>query len=456
MTFRSINPATGEVIAEYQAAEDQEIEHALARAAEAYSAWRSASFEHRARILRRFGDLMKENADALALTAAREMGKPVSQGKAEPEKCGYLANYFADHAASMLAAEARDIDGADARVEHAPLGAIFSITPWNFPFWQIVRAAIPPISAGDVVINKPAPNVIGCAREVVALFEKAGAPPGVLQTISVTNDDAARIIADDQIAGVAFTGSEKAGAAVASTAGANLKKVVLELGGSDPFIVLGDADVEAAAKVGAKARFMNAGQVCIAAKRFIIEETVRDKFEEAFLAEVDALKLGDPAEQNTGLGPMAREDLRDQLDEQAQKTLATGGEVVRRGGPLDGAGFFYEPTVFRSAPEDSPAFREETFGPLALLVSARDENEAVAIANDTRFGLSANLWTGDTERAKRLIPDINAGGVFVNSMTSSDPRLPFGGVKNSGFGRELGREGLLEFVNTRTVYERRR
>lgn len=451
--FQSINPATDTTIAEYAAADAREIEAALARAGHGFQQWSQLSIEERGAVLRSFAERLRENVEALARLAALEMGKPLSQAKAEAEKCAFLCEYFADHAAEMLALERRDIDKAQAVLRKEPIGCIFSVTPWNFPLWQILRAGVPALAAGNVVLNKPAPNVIGCAKKIIELFEQSGAPRGVLQTIDATNEDAAKIIGDVRIAGVALTGSERAGAAVAAEASANLKKVVLELGGSDPFIVLHDANIADAAKVGARARFNNAGQICIAAKRFIIEASVFDEFQEAFLAETDALVMGDPLHQGTTLGPMARRDLRDQLEGQVNATVAGGARILRRGGAQEGPGNFFAPCVMSETDRTATAWREETFGPAAVLVSASGEDEAVALANDTKYGLSANLWTGDAERAERISAKIQAGGVFINTMTSSDPRLPFGGVKRSGFGRELGPEGLMEFVNLKTVYK---
>lgn len=454
--FQSINPATDEIIAEYPLARPTDIEKALAAAERGYAQWSRLSHKDRASALRRFAERLRENADELARLAATEMGKPIAQGQAEAQKCALLCDYFADHAAEMLAPEHPAIDGARVTLRFDPIGCIFSITPWNFPLWQILRAAVPALAAGNVVLNKPAPNAIGCAKKVVALFQDCGAPEGVLQSIDVSNEDAAAIIADRRIAGVALTGSERAGAAVAASAGASLKKVVLELGGSDPFIVLADADIEAAAKIGAKARYANAGQVCIAAKRFIVETPVYERFREAFLAETDALVIGDPLHQGTTLGPMARRDLRDELEKQTAATIDAGARILRRGGPVEGPGNFFAPCVLEHAPEDSPARTQETFGPAATLIAVASEEDAVAVANDTRYGLSANLWTADEARAHRIAGELQAGGVFINAMTSSDPRLPFGGVKRSGFGRELGREGLMEFVNIKTVYAAQR
>ena len=453
--FQSINPATGEIIADYPAAQANDIERTLAAAERGHAQWSRFPHEERGAVLRRYAGRLRDNIDDLARLAALEMGKPLTQGQAEARKCAVLCEYYADHAGEMLAPEHPTIDGASVTLRFDPIGCIFSITPWNFPLWQVLRAAVPALAAGNAVLNKPAPNTIGCAKKIVSLFQDCGAPDGVLQTIDLSNADAAKVIADRRVAGVALTGSERAGAAVAAAAGANLKKVVLELGGSDPFIVLADADIEAAAKIGAKARYANAGQVCIAAKRFIVEAPVYEQFRDAFLAETDALVIGDPLHQGTTLGPMARRDLCDALEKQVCATIDAGARILRRGGPAEGQGNFFAPSVLEHAPENSPARREETFGPAAILIAAASEEDAVAIANATHYGLSASLWTADEARAQKIAGNIQAGGVFVNAMTASDPRLPFGGVKNSGFGRELGREGLMEFVNIKTVYTAR-
>ncbi len=449
--FKSVNPATEEIVAEYAEAPPAEIDAVLNRVRSGQKAWAELGFEGRGRVLRAYGGLLKDRADDLALLIAREMGKPVSEGRAEAEKCAWLCEHYADAAEKLLADEIHEIDEATIILRHEPLGAVFSVTPWNFPLWQVLRAAIPPMAAGNAVLNKPASNVIGCAQATVSLFAEAGGPDGALLTLALTADQAADVIADDRIAGVALTGSERAGAAVAGAAGKALKPSLLELGGSDPFIVLADADIEKAAEAAAGSRFKNAGQVCIAAKRFIVEAAVRREFEEAFVAAAAPFKPADPEKEDTKLGPMARGDLRDELSEQVEKSIRMGARVLRAGGVVDGPGFFYSPAILADGPDDQPAFAEETFGPAALIVTAKDAEDAVAIANRSRYGLSANLWTADTERAKALAPGIEAGGVYVNGTTASDPRFPFGGIKRSGYGRELGGAGAKEFINLKTI-----
>jgi succinate-semialdehyde dehydrogenase len=450
--FESVNPATGEVIARYAPANDRDIAQALERAASGARAWSALGFAARAGVLQEVAARLRANAQPLAQCAAREMGKPVAQGRAEVEKCALLCSHFALNGEAMLAGERHDVEGGVVELAYAPLGVIFSITPWNFPFWQIMRAAVPTMISGNAVLNKPAPNVIGCARALAAIFAEAGAPPGALQCVPMTEADAGRVIADAQIAGVALTGSERAGAAVAAQAGHALKKSVLELGGSDPFIVLADADLEAAAAAAARSRFSNAGQVCIASKRLIVEAPVRKAFEAAFLAAAATFVPGDPLEEAATLGPMARRDLRDALDALVVQSVRAGAQVLLAGGPLPGPGHFYAPVVLGDAPAHAPVLSQETFGPAAALITAQDADDAITIANRSPFGLSANLWTADLDRARRVADRIESGGVFINAFTASDPRFPFGGVKRSGYGRELGVAGAREFTNLKTIW----
>ena len=449
--FQSVNPATGAIVAEYEPVGDREIDQVLGAAETGFRAWRDTGFAERGAVFKRYAEALRGEADALALIAAREMGKPVSEGRAEVEKCAWLCEHYADNAEALLAPETHDVDDAEVILRHEPLGVVFSVTPWNFPFWQLLRAAIPPLAAGDAVVNKPASNVIGCAKAVVDLFAKSGGPEGVFQTFALHSSKAADVIADGRVAAVALTGSEGAGAAVASAAGKALKPSLLELGGSDPFIVLADADIAKAAEAAAASRFKNAGQVCIASKRFIVEAPARRAFEEAFIEASKAYKPADPEKDDTKLGPMARGDLRKELAEQVERSIARGAKVLKAGGIVEGPGFYYDPAILGDGPDDSPAAKDETFGPAALIVTARDAGDAVRIANQTSFGLSSNLWTADIDRAKALAPKIEAGGVYVNTVTASDPRFPFGGIKRSGYGRELGEAGIKEFTNLKTL-----
>ncbi|MEM8985686.1 MAG: NAD-dependent succinate-semialdehyde dehydrogenase [Pseudomonadota bacterium] len=449
--YKSVNPSTGEIFATYNGANGPEIEATLSQAVRAYQSWSKASHSDRAAALNNVADAIEAERDALALLAAQEMGKPIRDGRTEVLKCASLCRYYAEEGEAILAPRRTEIDDGLVTLVHQPLGLIFSVTPWNFPFWQVLRAAVPTMVAGNVVLNKPAPNVIGCALAIVAIAEKAGIPKGVLQTINTDNSQSADIIKDPRVKGVALTGSEKAGASVAGTAGGALKKTVLELGGSDPFIVMADADIAAAAAAAAKSRFTNAGQVCIASKRLIVAEEIADAFTDAFLAETQNFTPASPEAEATRLGPMARGDLRDQLDEQTSKTIAGGADIVLRGGVVDGAGYFYAPTILHNVAADSPALCEETFGPLAAIIRTRGEGEAIEAANRTNYGLSSSIWTNDEERGLRLARQIEAGGVFINTITASDPRFPFGGIGRSGYGRELGAEGVYEFCNLKTI-----
>ncbi|MHA6287685.1 NAD-dependent succinate-semialdehyde dehydrogenase [Maricaulis sp. CAU 1757] len=450
--YHSVNPATEETIAEFTDTRDSDIDATLDRLVAGQAEWSHRGFTGRGQVLIKWAEKLRANTDQLALAAAREMGKPVREGRAEVEKCAWLAEYFAENAEALLATETQQFDDADIRLRCDPLGVLFSVTPWNYPFWQIMRAGVPALAAGNTVLNKPASNVIGCAQHIIALFREAGGPAGALATLPLENEQAADIIADDRVAGVALTGSEGAGSAVASAAGKALKKSVLELGGSDPLIVLSDADISAAAEAAAASRFKNAGQVCIAAKRMIVEAPVYDAFTEAFIEASRRYQPGDPEDDNTWLGPMARGDLRDTLVDQVARSHKLGARLVVPGGAVEGKGHFYAPTIATDIPSASPMAREETFGPAAAIFRVDNEDEAVELANNTSFGLSANLWTGDTSRADLIAPRIEAGSVFVNSTTASDPRVPFGGIKRSGYGRELGQEGIREFVNLKTVW----
>ena len=450
--FRSVNPATGETVAEFRAPSEAERDAKLDRMVLAQRDWHAAGFERRGAVLQVVARALKAEAHDLAALAAVEMGKPVSEGQGEAEKCAWLCEHFADRAEALLAPETLPVDEAEVSVRCDPLGVIFSVTPWNYPFWQIMRAAVPALAAGNAVLNKPASNVIGCARRLAEILHEAGVPEDVFDSHPLDTDDADALVGDGRIAGVCLTGSERAGAAVAAAAGRSVKKSVLELGGSDPFIVLADADIPAAAEAAAVSRFKNAGQVCIASKRMIVERSVHDDFLDAFAEAARAYRPGNPLDDDTKLGPMARPDLRDTLADQVERTLAAGGRCVLDGGVVDGPGTFYAPVIAADIPTDSPLAVEESFGPAAAIFAVGDADEAVALANASSFGLSANLWTSDRARAQQLAPRIEAGGVFINATTASDPRVPFGGIKRSGYGRELGREGIREFVNLKTVW----
>jgi succinate-semialdehyde dehydrogenase/glutarate-semialdehyde dehydrogenase len=395
---------------------------------------------------------LRHSRPRLAGLLTAEMGKPIVEAEAEVDKCAWTAEWFAEHAEAMLARRHVESTATESLVRFQPLGVVLAVMPWNFPLWQVFRAAIPAVIGGNVMLLKHASNVPQAALEAERAFAAAGFPEGVFQTLLVGSGAVEGIVRDGRLAGVTLTGSDAAGALVAEAAGAALKKTVLELGGSDPFVVLEDADVPAAARVACRARNQNNGQSCIAAKRFIVADAVAEEFEGRFGEAVAALRVGDPIERETNVGPLARGDLVEELERQVRESVALGARAAVGGGRIDGAGHYFRPTVLTGVTRDMPVFREETFGPVAAVIRVRDEAEAVAVANDSRFGLGAAVWTGDPERGKRLAERIEAGAVFVNGMVASDARLPFGGVKRSGYGRELSEFGLLEFQNVQTVW----
>jgi succinate-semialdehyde dehydrogenase/glutarate-semialdehyde dehydrogenase len=452
MPIRSVNPATGETIEEFAAVSPADVDRALAAADGAYRAHRHLSPDQRAGWLRAAAGVLRADRARLARTAALEMGKPTAQGEAEIEKCAKGCEHYAEKGPAYLADEPREVEGATASVRYAPLGVVLAIMPWNFPFWQVFRFAAPALLAGNAAVLKHAPNVPRCALEVEDVWRRAGVPKGLFQTLLAEVDVVPRMLGDPRVVAVTLTGSDRAGADVASKAGAALKKCVLELGGSDPFVVLEDADLDEAAKTAVEARLQNSGQSCIAAKRFVVVKTVLDEFVSRFTRLAAAKRTGDPLLPGTDLGPQARLDLRLSLAKQVDRTVARGARVALGGRMPSGPGAFYPPTVLVGVEPGMSAFDEETFGPVAAVVSAKDEDEAIRLANATSYGLGASLWTKDLDRARRLIPRIEAGAVFVNAMVRSDPRLPFGGVKRSGYGRELSEHGAREFTNVQTVW----
>jgi succinate-semialdehyde dehydrogenase/glutarate-semialdehyde dehydrogenase len=446
------NPTTGEIIAHYQPYGKGTIDTRLDVAVAAAARWREQPFAVRAERLRAVARVLRVRKKSLAELATREMGKTVVEAEAEVEKCAVACEWFADHGARLLAEENAPSNATRSYVAFRPLGVLLAIMPWNFPYWQVVRAAAPALMAGNVVVLKHAANVTGCALAIEEIFQSAGLEKGCFSTLLVTGAEMEPVILDERIAAVTLTGSEEAGSKVGALAGRAIKKTVLELGGSDAFIVLADADLDAAAKVGVKARFQNNGQSCIAAKRFIIEEAVYDAFTERFVAAARKLKRGDPMDRATTLGPLARHDLRDTLDEQVQATLEAGATLLLGGEPAPGPGAFYLATVVGDVEPGMRMATEETFGPAAALFRVRNVEQAIALANDSRYGLGGNLWTRDVGRAQGIASRLQSGSVFVNGMTASDPRLPFGGVKKSGHGRELSAFGIREFVNVQTVW----
>jgi succinate-semialdehyde dehydrogenase/glutarate-semialdehyde dehydrogenase len=448
----TVNPATGQEIERFEYMSPAEIDEHLDAAHAAFASWRRQPLERRAALLRALATTLRSNSETLARAAVREMGKPIVQARSEVEKCAWCCEYFADRAPEMLAERPAHLDGARAYVALRPLGVIFAIMPWNFPYWQVFRAAVPALVAGNAMVLKHADATTRCALEIERIFRDTGAPDGLFQTLLIDHDGADARIADERIAAVTLTGSERAGVAVGSAAGKALKKSVLELGGSDAFIVLADADIDMAVDYAVRSRFQNNGQSCIAAKRFIVEAPVYERFLRHFVEAASAQRVGDPLDEQTQIGPMARADLRDGLHRQVTDSVVDGARILTGGSPVDGAGFYFQPTVVADVDEACPMFREETFGPAAAVMRAHDEEHAIELANRSPYGLGATIWTRDQAHAARMAAQIEAGLVFVNGMVASDPRLPFGGVKRSGYGRELSELGLHEFVNAQTVW----
>ena len=452
MTIESINPATGEVLERFEETSRPELERILAAADAAFLEWRTVPFATRAEKMRKAARALRTHSEAYARTMTLEMGKPIVQAEAEVEKCASTCEYYADHAEAFLAEQPRETDASRSFVRFDPLGPVLAVMPWNFPFWQVFRFAAPALMAGNVAILKHASNVPRCALAIEEVFREAGFPRGLFSTVLIGASAVAPLIADQRIVAVTLTGSELAGRKVAEQAGRELKKTVLELGGSDPFIVLADADLAAAAKAAADARLINSGQSCIAAKRFIVVERVADQFLERFFQEMRSRRMGDPLARETQVGPQARVELRDALHRQVEESVIRGATIVLGGEIPNGKGAFYPPTLLVAVEKGMPAFDEETFGPVAAVIRAKDETDAIRLANDSTLGLGASLWTQDRGRAERLAAQIEAGSVFVNGVVKSDPRLPFGGIKRSGYGRELSEYGIREFVNIKSVW----
>ncbi len=452
MSIESINPATEQVVATFDEFTSEQIERALAETDTAFRSWRETSFAERSGLLRRAAAVLRERKTHYAEVITTEMGKPIAESEAEVEKCAWNCEFYAGNAEAFLADERVETNARESYVAYEPLGVILAVMPWNFPFWQVFRFAAPALMAGNTALLKHASNVPRCALAIEEVFRDAGLPEGCFRTLLIPGAAVEAVIGDRRVRAVTLTGSDITGEKVAAAAGRALKKTVLELGGSDPFIVLADADLDAAATTAARARFQNAGQSCIAAKRFIVEQTIADEFETKFAEAVGKLTIGDPSDAETRIGPMARGDLRDDLDRQVRESVAMGARVVTGGGRREGRGYFYQPTILTGVTSEMPAFREETFGPVAAVIRATDGDHAIALANDSDFGLGAALWTRDLVRARALARRIESGSVFINGMVASDPRLPFGGVKRSGYGRELAAFGIREFVNIQTVW----
>ncbi|TCW08560.1 succinate-semialdehyde dehydrogenase [Raoultella sp. BIGb0138] len=452
----SVNPATGEKVSSLPWASEQQVDAAIALAEQGYRQWRAVSVAARADALRQVGCALRARAEEMAQMISLEMGKPIAQARGEVSKSANLCDWYAEHGPAMLASEATLVENNNAVIEYRPLGPILAIMPWNFPLWQVLRGAVPILLAGNSYLLKHAPNVLGCAALIGEIFAQAGLPAGVFGWVNASNDGVSQTINDPRIAAVTVTGSVRAGKAIGAQAGAALKKCVLELGGSDPFIVLNDADLDEAVKAAVIGRYQNTGQVCAAAKRFIVEAGIADAFSTRFVAAVEALKMGDPRDEVNYLGPMARFDLRDELHQQVTATLAEGATLLLGAEKIAGAGNYYAPTVLGNVTPEMTGFRQELFGPVATITVARDASHALALANDSEFGLSATVFTTDVDEAERFSRELECGGVFINGYSASDARVAFGGVKKSGFGRELSHFGLHEFCNVQTVWKDRR
>lgn len=451
--MKSINPATGELIEEFEQMDDESLETIIEDAAEAQNKWSKNSYYERGLLLQRTAEILEERKSEFAELMAREMGKPLAQGESEAKKCAWVCNYYAENTKQFLKDEFIKTDADKSYVTYNPLGTVLAIMPWNFPFWQLFRFGAPALMAGNAVILKHAPNVTGCALAIEEIMHEAGIPDNLFRTIIADVDQTQDIIKNPGIAAVTLTGSTRAGKAVAKTAGSVLKKTVLELGGSDPYLILKDADLEQAAETCVTSRLINSGQSCIAAKRFIAVEEVYDEFLEQVFHKMNEKKIGDPFNSATDIGPMARKDLRNNLHAQVQKSVAAGAECILGGEVPDRVGFYYPPTILTEVSQGMPAYEEELFGPVASVLKVKDEQEAVSVANDSKYGLGAAIFTEDLERAEYIADnELNTGCCFINDFVKSDPRLPFGGVKESGYGRELSHFGIKEFVNIKTVY----
>jgi succinate-semialdehyde dehydrogenase / glutarate-semialdehyde dehydrogenase len=452
MAIGSINPATGEKLKEFQPQKDVDIEKALRNAAAAFEIYRGEAFTRRAQSMIEVATLLEREKNELAKVITLEMGKLFRDSVAEIEKCARGCRYYAENAERFLEDEVAQTDARRSYLHYEPMGPILAIMPWNFPFWQVFRFAAPALMAGNVGILKHAANVPQCALAIEQIFCRAGFDEGIFQTLLIETEQVERLIVDPRIKAVTLTGSEKAGSAVGSTAAREIKKSVLELGGSDPFIVMPSADFGLAVSTAVKARTINTGQSCIAAKRFFIADKIYDKFLDRFVGQMRSLKVGDPMDETTEIGPLANEQILNGVHDQVQKTIAMGAKCLTGGNRIAGPGFFYEPTVLVDVPKDAPAFREEVFGPVAAVLRVRDAEEAVDLANDNRYGLGASAWTNDPIEQELFATSLESGMVFINAMVASDPRLPFGGVKRSGFGRELGAAGIREFMNAKTIW----
>lgn len=449
MKFQSINPYNGKKLAEYSALTSQELEYKLEESEKAFKEWKEQPVAYRAQLMKRAGEVLKENLVDYAELISLEMGKPISEAKSEVNKCAWVCEYYAENAEDFLSIEEIETDASKSFVRHDPIGTVFAVMPWNFPFWQVFRFAAPTLTAGNTGLLKHAPNVFGCAKKIEEVFLKAGFPKGAFQNLIVHHDETEKIVSHPTVKAITLTGSEAAGAAVSQLASKYIKKSLLELGGSNAFIVLEDADLDLAVNTGIVARMMNSGQSCIAAKRFIVQESIYDEFVERFTKKASQLVAGNPISEDTQIGTLARKDLADQLQKQVQDSVKLGAKLLLGGKQNE---CFHEPTVLGDVTTEMPAFKEETFGPLASMMKVKTTNEAFALAENSKFGLGLSVFTKDIDKALLYAEQASDGAFFVNELVKSDPRLPFGGTKLSGFGRELGKDGMLEFVNRKTVY----
>ena len=454
MSFAVVNPATGATIKEIPAWDDKQVDDALAEAYVANGIWSKTTFAERAELMRKAGQVLRDNKEEYAQTITREMGKLIGEARAEIDKCVSVCDYYAENAEKFLADEILESDASRSLVCYQPVGTVLAVMPWNFPFWQVFRFAAPALMAGNTGVLKHASNVPECALAIEDVFRQAGFPSGCFRSLMIRASQVEKVIRDPRIAAVTLTGSEPAGRQVAATASDCIKKSVLELGGSDAFIVLEDADLDLTVQQAVASRFLNCGQSCIAAKRFIVVDAIAEDFVARFKAAVEALKMGDPADETTTMAPMSRDDLRDELHVQVADSVAAGAEVVTGCEPVEGPGAYYKPSILDRVSPGMRAYNEEFFGPVAIVIRARDEEDALRIANESEFGLGGSVWTKDSQRGEAVARQVQSGACFVNGMVKSDPRLPFGGCKRSGYGRELAHLGIHEFVNAKTIWIR--
>jgi succinate-semialdehyde dehydrogenase/glutarate-semialdehyde dehydrogenase len=449
MEFKSINPFNNELVGTYQTLTDSEVSSVLHKSEASFRSWSKTSIQDRAKLMAKAALVLKDNVEDYARMITLEMGKPITESRSEVNKCAWVCDYYAKQAPAFLAEQSIDTGSNLSYVRHDPIGTVLAIMPWNFPYWQVFRFAAPTLTAGNTGLLKHAANVFGCATQIEDVFRKAGFPDGVFQNIIVDHDQTESIIAHDAIKAVTLTGSERAGSAIAQIAGRNLKKTVLELGGNNAFIVWKDADMEKTIQTALTARMLNCGQSCIAAKRFILVEEIYEEFVARFVAAVKKLKAGDPLDEDTQVGPLARKDLADNLNDQIKKSINLGAKLLTGG---DQSGCYFSPTVLGNVRPGMPAFDEETFGPLAAMIRVKNESEAFDLSENSKYGLGVTVCTNDIEKAKSFAGSVSDGAYFINELVKSDPRLPFGGTKRSGYGRELAKDGIMEFINRKTVF----